>query len=150
MDNILTISQISRQLLDLLGFDAEPYVSQKENTYLVRFQLDEPNLLIGRQGEALESFQHILRILVSRELKLEHALVVVDINSYRDKKTKGIEQRARELAYKVRSTGKEIEIPNLNSFERRLVHSVIGNIADVESESEGTGLERRVIIKPKK
>lgn len=149
-NNILKVSQISRKILELLGFDAEPYVSNKENTYLVRLQLDDPSLLIGKQGESLDALQHLLRLLIGRELEAEHITVVVDINGYRDKRTKNIEQQARETAYKVRSTGKEAEIPNLNSFERRLVHSVVGNIADVESESHGEGSSRKIVIKLKR
>jgi spoIIIJ-associated protein len=112
--------------------------------------MEDPGYIIGKQGEALEALQHVLRMILNRELELTDTLIVIDINGYREKRTKGIEQKARELAHKVRTTGKEIELPFLNSFERRVVHSIVSTIADVESESRGEGLERRLVIKPKK
>lgn len=146
---ILKIHDKAKELISLLGFNEDPIVTQKEKVFLVRFQLEEPNFLIGRQGETLEALQHVLRLLLNRELELDDRLVVIDINGYREKRTKNIEQRARELVYKVRETGKDVEIPFLNSYERRLVHSVVSAIADVESISEGEGYERKIIIKKK-
>ena len=148
-DHILKIKENTKRILELIGFSEEPIVTKKEKTYVVRIQLEDPGYLIGKQGESLEALQHLLRILVNKDSDLREDLIIVDVNSYREKKTKGMEQKARELAYKVRSTGKEIELPYLNSFERRIVHSIVGNIADVESESRGIGSERRLVIKPK-
>lgn len=35
----------------------------------------------------------------------------------------------------------------MNPYERMIVHSFFTNTPDIETESTGTGLERRVVIK---
>lgn len=149
-DQGLKIKKTAKKLLESIGFLEEPIVTKRDRIFLVRLQLDDPSLLIGRQGEAMEALQHILRLLINSELDFSDHLIVVDINSYREKRTKNIEQHAREIASKVLETGDEIELPFLNSYERRIVHTIIGTIADVESESRGDGQDRKVVIKPKK
>ena len=149
-DQITTIQNKAIELFDLLGFSEHPIVTQRDRVYNVRFEVREPNYLIGRQGETLDALQHVLRLLINRELDLADRLVIIDVNGYREKKTKNIEKKAKESAYIVRETGRDIEIPFLNSFERRIVHSIISTIADVESVSTGEGNERKIVIKKKK
>lgn len=149
-DNVGRIQEKAQELFALLGFSETPVVSQSERVYNVRFEVDEPNYLIGRQGETLDALQHVLRLFISREIDLADRLVIIDVNGYREKRTKNLEKKARESAHLVRENGKEIEIPFLNSFERRIVHSIVSTVADVESVSEGDGYERKIIIKKKK
>lgn len=149
-ETIATIQNKAEELFNLLGFSESPIVTQRDRVINVRFEVDEPNYLIGRQGETLDALQHILRLLVNRELDYTDKLVIIDVNGYREKRTKNLEKKAKESAYLVRETGEDIEIPFLNSFERRIVHSIISNIADVESMSVGDGHERKIIIKKKK
>ena len=49
----------------------------------------------------------------------------------------------RELFFK-----KEIEMEPMTAYDRRIVHSVLGECLDIKTESVGNGLERRVVIKP--
>jgi spoIIIJ-associated protein len=53
------------------------------------------------------------------------------------------------LANKVLETGKPVEMTSMSSYERRLCHMAIQEIEGVESESEGEGEMRHIVIKPK-
>lgn len=149
-EHVLKIKDISEGFVANLGFSGEAIITQRDNTYFVNFQIEEPMYLIGRFGDGLEALQHVLRLLISRELLPNSVLVVVDINGYRNRRSEVLEKHAREIAHKVRTEGIEIELDPMNSFERRIVHTLVGNIADVESESRGDRRDRRVVIKPKK
>lgn len=144
------IKRHSKELLNKLGFDAEPIVTQQDEIIFVNLQIDSPGLLIGRGGEGLEALQHILRLLISRDEEITTTNVVIDIAGYRDKKIENVKKLAREKAYLVLSTGIAETLPEMSSYERRIAHMVVTNIADVETESVGEGRERKVVIKPKK
>lgn len=144
------IKKHSKELLTKLGFDAEPIVTQQDEIIFVNLQIDTPGLLIGRGGEGLEALQHVLRLLISRDEEIINSNVVVDIAGYRDKKIENVKKLARDKAYLVLSTGTPETLPEMTSYERRIVHMVVTNIADVETESVGEGRERKVVIKPKK
>jgi len=148
---ILKIKNKSNDIVGLLGFDAEAIVSKRDNIFFVNFQLDDPVFLIGKGGITLDSLQHILRLVIKKELAdAADCNIVVDINSYKNKKTSNLEKRVRDAAYKVRTTGIVYEFEPMSSYERRLVHTLVSNFADVESESVGEKHERKVHVKPKK
>lgn len=144
----IKIKDKAGEIIEVLGFSSEPIVTKRDNVFFVNFQIEEPMLLIGRNGEALDSLQHVLRLLLFSELEGQN--LVVDINGYRARKTDMLEQRVKEVAEKVRASGIEEELLPMNSYERRVVHTVITDIPDVETESRGERESRRVIIKPKK
>lgn len=88
------------------------------------------NHIVGRYGEKKE---------------IEH--IFFDINNYRQTREILIQKITHAAAEKVRVNEIVLELPSMNSYERRLVHSLIAEIPDVISESTGEGRERRVTIK---
>jgi len=148
---IIKIKEKSDNLLDLLGFSGEAIVTQRDSVYFVNYIIEEsPAFLIGRGGDSLDALQHIVRILLRGDGLPYGCSLVVDINNYKTKKSGLLEKRAREIARRVRESGIEEELEPMNSYERRVIHTIITNIADVESGSIGERERRRVVIKPKK
>lgn len=74
--------------------------------------------------------------------------VVVDVNNYRRKREDLILELARAAARKAMAEKKEIRLPAMNAYERRLIHLELVNRPDIKTESEGEGRERYVIIRP--
>ena len=149
-EKISKIKNKSKEIIAYFGYDADPIVTQRDRVIMVNFRIDDPGHMIGKDGEVLDSLQHILRILLKDDLMEDSGLIVIDINGYRTKKTETLEKRARDIAHKVRVEQIEIELPPMNSFDRRIIHTIVTNIADVETESRGDRQDRRVVIKPKK
>ncbi len=146
---IIKIKDKSNELLEALGFEGEPIVKQNESTIIVNIETDEAPLLIGKRGENLRALEHLLRILVGAELD-DRVNIVLDVAGYRDKNTERVKRDAKERACAVVSTGDEYDMPPMSAFDRRIVHVVCKDIADVDTESAGYGRDRRVKIKPKK
>lgn len=138
------------ELLDKLGFDTDVIGKTRDNVIYINIQTESPALLIGRGGEGLEALQHLVRTLLSSENLEEHRTVVLDIDGYREKKAEFVKKLAQEKAFKVLASGLQEVMDPMSSYERRIVHMVCSNIADVESESIGDGRDRKVVIKPKK
>ena len=149
-DHIKIVKKHSSDLIRKLGFEGEAIVTEKDGVVCVNIQMDEPALLIGKGGEGLEALEHVLRLLVNAELESDYRNIVLDIAGYRDKKVEYVKKMAHDIAFAVLSTGIAETLPPMSSYERRVVHMVCTNIADVETESAGEGRERRVVIKPKK
>lgn len=147
---VFKIKDQTANLLETIGFDSEPIVSTKDNVVLVNIQTDDPAILIGRQGEGIEALQHLLRLIFGKDMSEYNLNIVIDICNYREKKVEHIKKTARDSALQVLTTGIEETLAPMSSFERRAVHMVCANIADVETESVNTDEGRRVVIKPKK
>jgi spoIIIJ-associated protein len=49
---------------------------------------------------------------------------------------------------RVEKTGRNIELEPMNPKERRIVHMALADIQGVETESSGSGVDRKVVISP--
>ena len=108
---------------------------------------EDMSLLIGRHGQTLEAIQELTRMVVGRRLD-QRVRVIVDVEDYRKRREARLEELARELAERVRETGREEELEPMNSYERKLVHDAVADVDGVETESRGVDPERHVVIRP--
>jgi len=144
------IKKIVNELVSSMGFEADLILAERNGATHINIQLEEPMLLIGHHGETLDALQHAVKIMAQKGSTEFIAPIVIDINNYKEQRISALEKRTHEVAHKVRESGEDFEFPPMNSYERRTVHMIISSIADVESESAGTGEERRVKIKKSK
>lgn len=136
------------EILNYIGVSPEVSIDTSEDTYVVKINGDDLSFLIGYRGESLNALQTLLANMLFTELG-EWKHVVVDINGYRDTRKDKIEDMVRGFIDRVRFHKTEVEMPTMNSFERRQVHMFISDYPDVVSESIGEGKDRRVVLKLK-
>ena len=108
---------------------------------------EDAGLLIGRRGETLRSLQFIVNIIVNRS-KEESVRVLLDVEEYRLRRQRALEELAERVAYKVASTGRSIALEPMPPAERRIVHLTLSENSAVNTESSGFGTGRRVSINP--
>ncbi len=104
--------------------------------------------LIGRRGTTLRALQFVLSLMVNNQLERRIRLVV-DADGYRQRREGLLESMAERLAQRVRVTRQQMVLEPMPPNERRIVHLVLVDDPDVTTESEGTGDNRRVVIKPR-
>lgn len=109
---------------------------------------DENSLLIGSKGRTLEALQGLVKDLLQTFTK-DRIIVNIDIGNYREKRKHQLEVLATKVAKEVASTKVEVKLNPMNPYERRIVHNKLGEWRDVTTESEGTGENRAIVIKPK-
>jgi len=119
----------------------------EEDVIEVNISGQDLGVLIGYHGEGLAAIQLFLSMALFRELG-EWARLYVDIEGYRQEREEKVRSLAQRTAQKARFLSVPIALSPMPPFERRLVHLVIAQIEGVVSESEGTGWERHVVIKP--
>lgn len=90
-------------------------------------------------------FNHIVQLFAK---KYEEPPVYVDVNNYQKKRETLIVELARAAARKAITTQKEVVLPAMNSYERRLVHVELVAHPDVKTESVGSEKARAVAVRP--
>lgn len=100
---------------------------------------------IDEKGDLLDALQY-LSSLVCNRIDREYFRITIDCNNFREKRNQAIEDLTRKIAGNVKRTGKTTAMESMNPYERRLVHSVIGEIEGVSSHSVGEEPYRKVII----
>ena len=93
----------------------------------------------------LSDLEHIIRI-IARKMRIER--VNVDVNNYKKDRERLIGELAKAAARKVLAEKKDIELPAMNAYERRLVHVELATRPDVKTESIGEGSERHIVVRP--
>ena len=150
MEKVEEIKKLTEEVLKYVGANAVATVSIiDESTYQVTIEGEDLSYLIGYRGEAIDALQTFLNLALYKKFG-DAAKVVVEINGYRKQRQEKIEQIARNFIDRVRFLDKDIEMPPMNPFERKTVHTFVATYTDVTSESVGDGHNRRVVLKPKK
>lgn len=111
----------------------------------------EAGILIGEDGKHLMALSHVVKKMVENKLKkdsLEDLPFLLDVNNYQMKRIEELRNVARMNAQRVRFFKKELELGPMSAYDRRIIHSVLGEYPDIKTESVGEGLDRRVVIKP--
>jgi len=111
-------------------------------------KINEPQILIGQQGQTLIEIQRLLRMILTKKLA-NNLYVNLDINGYKKKKIEYLQFSANDYADQVVAEKKEKALPPMSSYERRIVHSELSLRQDVIAESQGVDPERYILIKPK-
>jgi len=141
-------------ILGFLGFVVEIQESQNEaGNVVLQIYTEESGRLIGRDGETLEAIQFLLNRLLQTKDK-DAAKVVVDCEMYRSMREDRIVQRVRELAERVRISGRSLQLEPMNSYERRIVHNAFKDDPEIAtwSPSDSARLKQITLLKrqPKK
>jgi spoIIIJ-associated protein len=132
---MMTPKELLDTMLGYLGFVVQIEESHNEAGNLVlQIYTEESRRLIGRDGETLEAIQFLLNRLLQAKDK-DASKVVVDCEMYRSMREDRIVQRVRELAERVRITGRSLQLEPMNSYERRIVHNAFKDDQEIATWS---------------
>jgi spoIIIJ-associated protein len=143
-------AELVKSLLTELSFpDAHVDVGEVDGGIAVTIHVDESDsgVLIGYHGEKIDSLQLVINLMFNQN-NLVYTPVQVDINGYRDRRKKNLEELADKAAGKAIESGREILLPHLPSYERRIIHMYLQNSTDVTTYSEGENEDRRLVVRP--
>jgi spoIIIJ-associated protein len=144
-------------LLERMGIEAsvemqgEPAGSEEKPSEHLTFDVmgDDLGILIGRRGQTLASLQFMVRLIVSHQTK-RWVPIVVDIESYRRRRSEKLEALAERLAEQVKERGRPFTLRPMLPYERRIIHLALADHPNVTTESIGEGESRRVVIRPQR
>lgn len=139
------------QLLSLLGVEAtvqvDPLELEGRKYFEVKVDAGESGAeLIGHHGAVLDSLSVVLGLLIPASE--ERYSVLLDINGYRDERTKYIEDLTAKALDQVVNNNQSIVLQPMKPWERRIVHMALAERTDIVTESQGEDPDRRVVIRP--
>lgn len=143
------IKEIIQIFIEKMGVVAE--VEENLSLSGVRFSVKTENAgaLIGNNGVNLAAFNHLVKKIAKMGIiDSDIPQFFLDVNDYQKQKNESLEDMAKMNAQKARYFKKEILMPPMNAYERRVVHSVLTECPDIMTESVGEEPNRRVVIKP--
>lgn len=144
--------RILETLMTHLGFDARVEVAAGEtsrlNVVAQGEDRDALGALIGRKGERLSALQHLVNLMLSKEMGA-WTRVLVDVEDYRGRRERQLRELAERAAARVTETGKMLQLEPMPALERRWIHLTLRDHADVVTQSIGEEPNRRVVLLPR-
>lgn len=133
-------------IVEKMGYDVKTEITYREDKKIgIKLESTHSSILIGRKGKNLDALQLLANIYAGR-LGHEEVRVILDTENYRIRREENLVRLAYNTADKVRSRKNSILLEPMNPFERRLIHTTLNDIPDVETKSEGDGLYKQVRV----
>ncbi|MGF1679112.1 MAG: protein jag [Candidatus Methylacidiphilales bacterium] len=121
-------------MLSHLGIIAEVTEETRPSGLTLHIIGNEARFLIGEDGELMEDLQYLLNRMVSID-EQDHQRIALDINSHRLNEQSRFLEEIKKTVEHVRTTGTEITLDPMNSFERMIVHNTYKNDPEIETSS---------------
>jgi spoIIIJ-associated protein len=134
-------------ILDAMGFEARIEVYDAGGFIATDVAPDNTALFIGQKGETIDALQYLVNVAAFKERPF-FKRVVLDAEGYRQRRVEAIQGMAHRTARRAIRERRTVELPPMNSSERRVVHLFLSDNPRVTTESEGSGDNRRVKVSP--
>ena len=131
-----------------MGLDVSIEGFKNDECSYIEVKGQDSRVVIGKRGQTLDALQYLAN-LVSNKNSEEYKRVIIDVEGYRSRREKTLEQLAVKLAKKVLSTGRNARLEPMNPYERKVIHATLQQVDGISTKSEGEEPFRRVIIEKK-
>jgi spoIIIJ-associated protein len=133
-------------LIQRMGYTGKVVILFREEHKIgLRIDSEHSSILIGKKGKNLDALQLLANIYAGRQGR-EDVRVILDSENYRIRREESLVRLAYTVADRVRENRDSILLEPMNPFDRRLIHTTLNDIADVETKSEGEGLYKQVRV----
>lgn len=136
------------QFISKLGSNIHYEINADEEYVYVTLNGENTGRLIGYRGETLNAMQVVLSSIASNGLD-KKARIILDIEDYRAKRQKALEELADKLARTVIRTGKQVTLEPMSAYERKMIHNRLQDSQRVRTYSVGEEPYRKVVIAKK-
>jgi len=123
----------------------EKFINRKEDEIVLKIHGDGIGVLIGKHGQTLDALQYLTNLAANKGHK-DWNRVILDAENYRERRRQTLERLARNLADRVKRTGKKAMLEPMNPYERKIVHLSLQNDPAITTYSEGEEPYRKVVI----
>lgn len=150
MDTTKTIEIISN-ILSQLNLDENQFSISIEDESNINITLNIPQesagVFVGHHGESLASLRMIFSLILFQRFSV-WPKIHLNVNDYQERREEALKEIADNAVEKALSLKKEIILPNLSSYERRIIHMYLSERTDIKTESRGTPPLRQMVVIP--
>lgn len=147
-DVIEFIKEYLTELVKNMGLTCNLEVKKREPNVTFTIYSDNNSILIGKNGRTLDAITTLTKQVVQKEIG-KYFNLTIDIGEYKKEREHRLESLAKKIAREVGYTKVAAKLDPMNSYERRIIHTILADNKKVTTESEGEEPNRYVVIKPK-
>jgi spoIIIJ-associated protein len=134
-----------KSILENMNLNVNIAVSENEECVYIEIDGEDAKTVIGKRGQTLDSIQYLTNLILNKD-KEQYRRVIIDVEGYRSRREKTLEQLAAKLAHKAIRSGRSVRLEPMNPYERKVIHATLQKVDGITTRSEGEEPYRRVII----
>ena len=140
-------SSFLNRMFEVMNLEVEVIIdyNEEESVMYIELKGNEMGMLIGKRGQTLDALQYLTSLVVNKKSE-NYIKIKMDTENYRQRRKETIENLARNVANKVKKTGRPAFLEPMNPYERRIIHSALQGDKYVDTHSEGEEPMRKVVI----
>ncbi len=133
-----------------LDLSATVTVTEEDDRIVAALAGDDLGIAIGKRGQTLDAIQYLANAVVypTRGEQPDRKPLVVDAAGYRSRRQATLERDAERAARDAIRTASAIELEPMSAVERKIVHVFLQELGGVETASEGSEPNRRIVVRP--
>jgi spoIIIJ-associated protein len=137
-----------RDITSKMGLNIEIRTFENDECVYIEVEGKDSRTVIGKRGQTLDAIQYLTNLVMNKGQD-KYIRVIVDVEGYRSRREKTLEQLAVKLAKRVERTGRNVRLEPMNPYERKVIHATLQSNGSISTRSEGEEPYRRVIIERK-
>lgn len=137
------------KIFDAMGFECEAQAKMEGDTLQVAISGQDNQFLLDGRGRGLSALELILNHAFRHRTDGGRKKVRVDAGDFRSQRDDEIRDMAYQVAHRAKETGEVQQTPELNPYERRIVHLTLAEDSHITTRSEGSGFLKAVNVIPK-
>lgn len=139
------IKEFINSLATAMNIKINVEIRYNNDCYNVMLISESNSILIGKDGRTINSIQLLLHQSLSIATGF-NIKINVDAAGYKANKEKRLEYEIKRISKEVLKTKIEAKLDPMNSYDRRIVHNIVGEFSELESKSFGEEPTRYVTI----
>lgn len=143
------IEKFLKELKESIKEEFEYEIIKTDSKINVNLNGEGLGYLIGYRGETLYAMQNIMSTIAGKGIQ-NRVRVILDIQGYKEKREKTLEELAKKVAKTVIKTKKPVKLEPMQAYERKIIHSALQKNEKIETISVGEEPHRRIVISLKK
>lgn len=140
------INEYINNIAKYMSISIKTDINFNENSIIVNLYSNNNNIIIGASGKNLEALKNVISQSI-RELNKLNLRLEIDVNNYKERKLKIFKKEIEDICNSVINTKVEVKLDPMNSYKRRIVHSIVSNYKSLTSFSVLDEPDRYTIIK---
>lgn len=133
-------------VIHALGLEVNLKTINQYDIVKILIETNHNSLLIGHNGETLQSLNELTKLAVSAKFKRKFR-ILLDIGDYKDKKYSRVVYMAKKTAHDVQKTHIDVKLEPMTPDERKKVHNALSSFKNIKTESIGDGKDRAIVVK---
>ncbi|MEK6299271.1 MAG: R3H domain-containing nucleic acid-binding protein [Acidobacteriota bacterium] len=146
-DDLNAVVEFTNRVLGASGLELKAEAEGSSEGLKVQVRGGDVALLLGHNAELLDALEYLANRTLARHAG-EELRIVFDSGSYRAQREKELRLMAEKAAEKVRTARTPFSFTPMSANERRIIHLALAEDTTVVTESQGSGENRKVTVRP--